>query len=101
MTRTETTYRLPRTVIPSHYAIVLEPDLETGTFEGSEDVAVAVLEPVTEIALHAKELEITSAALHSADRSVPVDKVLLDAESERLTLALAEAADPGEWTLSL
>ncbi len=33
--------------------------------------------------------------------SVPVDKILLDAESERLTLALAEAAEPGEWTLSL
>ncbi|MGZ4132544.1 MAG: M1 family metallopeptidase, partial [Actinomycetota bacterium] len=101
MTRTEATYRLPRTVIPSHYAIVLEPDLDAGTFRGSEDVVVSVTEPVTEIALNAKELEIVSALLHAGDRSVAVDKILVDAESERLTLALVEAAEPGEWTLSL
>ncbi|MGZ4150629.1 MAG: hypothetical protein ACXVQJ_11345, partial [Actinomycetota bacterium] len=70
MTRTEATYRLPRTVIPSHYAIVLEPDLDAGTFRGSEDVVVSVTEPVTEIALNAKELEIVSALLHAGDRSV-------------------------------
>ncbi|MGE5227875.1 MAG: M1 family metallopeptidase [Planctomycetaceae bacterium] len=101
MTRTEATYRLPRTVLPSHYAIVLEPDLDAGTFRGSEDIEISVVEAVTEIALNAKELEVTSATLRAHDRSVAVDKILFDAETERMTLALAEAAEPGDWTLSL
>jgi puromycin-sensitive aminopeptidase len=101
MTRTESAYRLPRTVIPSRYAIVLEPDLDAGTFRGSEDITVSVTEPVTEIALNAKELEVASATLRAGDRSVSIDKILFDPETERMTLALAETAEPGEWTLTL
>ena len=37
---TEARYRLPRTVTPSRYELVLEPDLTTGSFSGSEDVRI-------------------------------------------------------------
>ena len=55
----EQRYRLPRTVIPSRYGLVLEPDLAAGTFVGTEDIAVAVHEPVTEIVMNAVDLDIT------------------------------------------
>ena len=54
----EQRYRLPRSVIPSRYGLVLEPDLVAGSFVGTEDIAVAVLEPVTEIVMNAVDLEI-------------------------------------------
>ncbi len=60
---TEARYRLPRTVTPSRYELMLAPDLAAGSFEGSEDVTVTVTEPVTEIVLNAVDLEIVRGSL--------------------------------------
>jgi len=98
----ETPYRLPRTVVPSRYDLTLEPDLDAGTFRGSIDVALAVLEPVTEIVLNANELRLEGATLTTADgRAVEVSKILTDDEAERATVDLAETAEPGDWTLRI
>ena len=42
----ESPYRLPRSVTPSHYAIELRLDPTAPTFGGTEDVTVEVHEPV-------------------------------------------------------
>jgi puromycin-sensitive aminopeptidase len=97
----ETRYRLPRSVIPSRYDIALEPNLEAGAFTGSEDVMVRVHEPVTEVVLNAKELEVTGGSFSGATGPIEIQKFLLDADAERLTLELAEEAAPGDWTLHL
>jgi puromycin-sensitive aminopeptidase len=98
----EERYRLPRTVVPSRYDLTLEPDLDAGTFHGSVDVALAVLEPVTEIVLNANELRLEGATLTAADgRPVEVSKILSDDDAERATVDLAETAEPGDWTLRI
>jgi puromycin-sensitive aminopeptidase len=98
----ETPYRLPRTVVPSRYDLTLEPDLDAGTFRGNVDIALAVLEPVTEIILNANELRLEGATFTAADgRSVEVSKILTDDDAERATVDLAEAAEPGDWTLRI
>ena len=84
---TEADYRLPRSVIPNHYAITLEPDLEAATFAGEVVIDVDVVEPVVEIVLNAIELEIVSAEVVVGGRTM-VPKVTLDEANERLTLAL-------------
>ncbi len=95
-------YRLPRTVVPSRYDLTLEPDLDAGTFSGAVEVALEVVEPVTEIVLNANELRLDDASLTSVDgREVEVSKVLTDDDAERATVSLAAAADPGHWTLRL
>ena len=101
-TDSEATYRLPRSVTPSRYDLTLEPSLDTATFEGHEAIAVTVHEPVTEIVLNAKELEVLDGSLEAADGStIDLEKVVLDAGSERVTLGLADTATPGEWSLRL
>jgi puromycin-sensitive aminopeptidase len=98
----ETPYRLPRTVVPSRYDLTLEPDLDAGTFRGNVDIALAVLEPVTEIILNANELRLEGATFTAADgRSVEVSKILTDDDAERATVDFAEAAEPGDWTLRI
>jgi puromycin-sensitive aminopeptidase len=97
----EATYRLPRSVTPSRYELTFEPDLEAAEFSGSGQIQVTVHEPVTEIVLNVKELDLGDASLRSGDRWVDVEKVVLDAEAERVTLTLAETAEPGEWILAL
>jgi puromycin-sensitive aminopeptidase len=103
MEESEERYRLPRTVVPSRYDLTLEPDLDAGTFRGSVDVSLTVLEAITEIVLNANELRLEGATLATADgdRSVEVSKILTDDDAERATIGLAEAAEPGQWTLRI
>jgi puromycin-sensitive aminopeptidase len=102
MGESEAQYRLPRTVVPSRYDLLLEPDLDAGTFTGVVEAAVDVAEPVTEIVLNANELRLHDATLTASDgRTVEVAKILTDEETERATIALAETAEPGPWSLRI
>ena len=84
----EARYRLPRTVMPSRYELVLEPDLAAGSFAGREDVTVTVTEPVSEIVLNAVDLEISGGSLQAADGRRDRDRreVQLDPDTERARL---------------
>ena len=78
----EQRYRLPRSVIPSRYGLVLEPDLVAGSFVGTEDIAVAVLEPVSEIVMNAIDLEIVGGSLTSGDgERLEISEVRLDTDT--------------------
>jgi puromycin-sensitive aminopeptidase len=94
-------YRLPRTVVPRRYDLVLEPDLDTGTFSGSEDVQIEVREDVDEVVLNAADLEITSGALERDGTRLEVKDVRLDEETQRAHLRLDGRVEPGEWRLHL
>jgi puromycin-sensitive aminopeptidase len=98
----ESTYRLPRTVIPSRYELAIEPDLAAGTFRGAEDVRITVREPVREIALNAVDLRVEDGRLTNGNGTkVDVSEISLDRANERARVLLAEPAPPGEWTLHL
>ncbi|MEY2404218.1 MAG: tricorn protease interacting factor, partial [Acidimicrobiaceae bacterium] len=97
----EDRYRLPRSIVPSRYELTLEPDLDAATFAGSEVVALEVVEPVTELLLNAKDLEIDEAWLEPADGSGQrLDAtVALEPDDERARLTLGGTAQPGAWVL--
>ncbi|HEY7401273.1 MAG TPA: M1 family aminopeptidase [Actinomycetota bacterium] len=97
----ESRYRLPRTVVPSRYDLVLEPDLGAATFSGVVDVVVRVSEPVTEVVLNSLDLEIDPGWLSSNGRRVEVQEVRFDEEAQRAHLELQAPAEPGDWTLHL
>jgi puromycin-sensitive aminopeptidase len=86
-------YRLPRTVAPRRYELVLEPDLQTFTFEGTVRIDVDVHEPTTTVVLNAHDLDVTTAP-------AGVD-LTVDTELERLTLTYAEPLPQGEHTIEL
>ncbi|MEN8238452.1 MAG: M1 family metallopeptidase [Actinomycetota bacterium] len=97
---TEADYRLPRSVIPAHYAITLEPDLEAAAFTGSVLIDVDVREPVSSIIMNSIELEIAEAVVISGDTSY-VATPSLDDETERLTLTLDEELPVGGAHISI
>ena len=79
--------RLPGGVVPLHYDIELEPDLEAASFAGRVAIDIEVAEPSATIVLNAAELSIVSAQF-CATGCEPVDLVhTCDEESERLTLS--------------
>jgi puromycin-sensitive aminopeptidase len=82
-------YRLPRTVVPGRYRLVLEPDLEAATFSGTVSIDVTATDDVDTITLNADELTIDSVRVSGADVSFR-----LEPQTERLILdAPVEAGD--------
>ncbi len=94
-------YRLPRSVVPSHYDLVLEPDLDAATFAGTAGIDVEVVEPVDSVVLNALDLEISSARLVGPNGTTLTGTVSYDPDTERATIDLDEAAAPGAWRLEL
>ena len=98
----ESSYRLPKTVLPERYELTLAPDLSAFTYTGEERVAVQVSEPVREILLNAHEdLEIHEAALSNAAGDRLTGTVTRVPEEERARITLSGTAAPGAWTLEL
>ncbi len=84
-------YRLPRTVVPSHYALRLTPDLDGGTFTGRVVVTAEAVEATDHIVLNVDELDIHAVSVNGRDHTWSVD-----AESERLSIEAALDVGPVE-----
>ena len=92
-------YRLPTGVRPTHYRLVLEPDLVAATFTGTVGIDLIVEEPTTAVCCNALDLTITSAHLvDAAGATIEVAEISLDPDTERATFTLPTAID-GEVTL--
>jgi puromycin-sensitive aminopeptidase len=95
-------YRLPRTVLPTRYELMLEPDLPAAQFSGRVVIAVEVVEPVQVVWLNAADLAITTAALEdAAGQQRPVAAVTLHEAQERVQLDLGAVVPPGAYRVHL
>src|SRR5262245_32339462 len=95
-------YRLPRTVLPTRYELLLEPDLPAARFSGHVVIAVEVVEPVEVVWLNAAELAITEAILEdSAGQQRSVAAMTLHETQERVQLDLGAVVTPGAYRLHL
>ena len=97
----EADYRLPRTVIPSHYELTLTPDLGDASFAGHVVADVAVVEPVSEIVLNTAELTLRDVTLFNSDGQRLQATVDTDEAAERSTLHLDGTAAEGAWKLDI
>jgi aminopeptidase N len=98
------TYRLPRTVTPSAYEIELRVDPASLTCPGTVRVALSVNEPVSDITLNARDIEIVGTPLVTAfadGMGHPATGVTADAAAQRITIALGASLAPGEYMLDL
>ena len=97
---TQSPYRLPKTVTPSHYELTLEPNLMNFTFAGTEAVNIAVVEPTDVMVVNAIEIEIDEAWVSGGDSlRTDVSGIEYDEELQRATLTLSSAIDPGDYVL--
>ena len=97
---TEADHRLPRTVVPNHYRIDIEPDLDAATFHGTVDIDVEVVDRTDRVVLNAVDLAIGSASIEANGRTLPAT-VEVDDERERIALRLAASLEPGPARVSV
>jgi len=98
----ESDYRLPRTAIPHHYDLTLEPDLAEATFAGCAGIELEIVTATDTLTFNAAELEITGAELvEEATGARYHGAVTLDESRGRAELRLPAAVAPGAYRLHL
>jgi aminopeptidase N len=88
--------KLPKTVVPTHYAIELEPDLDRLTIAGTEVIDIEVREPTGRIVLNALNLTLTRAAIETTRQNAAIT---IDRASETATLSFAQPLSAGAYKL--
>lgn len=94
-------HRLPSFVVPSHYRISLEPDLEKFTFSGTVEIEVEIGQSTDNIQINSADLEISSAWVQDGVGSkIEGSNVEHDEDMERATISFGSDLPAGPYTLS-
>lgn len=92
--------RLPRDVMPTHYALRFTPDLASGTFTGTARIDVNIASPTPRILLNALDLKLTDVRLIQRD-ATSTARAEVNAERQQVELVLAEPASIGQATIEI
>ena len=92
--------RLLTVVVPTHYKLVLTPDLKAATFAGVEQIDVNITQPVSSITLNSAEIAFQSVAI-DAGGALQTAAVSLDAGKEQATFTFPNALAAGPATLRI
>jgi aminopeptidase N len=90
--------KLPKTVVPIHYAIELKPNLETLALAGSEIVDIEVREPTARLVLNAENMTLSSATIDDGAQSA---RIVLDSDAETATLTFPQPLAVGRHQLRI
>jgi len=94
-------HRLPSFVVPSHYRISLEPDLEKFTFSGTVEIEVEIGQSTNNIQINSADLEISSAWVQDGVGSkIEASNVEHDEDMERATISFGSDLPAGPYTLN-
>mmetsp|Transcript_66812 Transcript_66812/g.118290 ORF Transcript_66812/g.118290 Transcript_66812/m.118290 type:complete len:881 (-) Transcript_66812:54-2696(-) len=91
---------LPSDVVPEHYDLTLEPDLERFTFEGIVKITCDVQVATDKVSLHAHELVLSSADFTPAGGAVmKADEITLKAKAKTATVGFDDVLPVGKGVL--
>jgi aminopeptidase N len=89
--------KLPKNVVPVHYALDLAPDLDKLTFSGSEVIDIEVTAPTDRLVLNAVEITIEAAAVDGEAAS----EIAADAAAQTVTFAFPRPIVTGHHQLRI
>lgn len=92
--------RLPKTVVPSHYRLDLDPNIREQKFSGEETIRVEVQQATREIVLNSLGLDIGLAEAEAGGSSQTAE-VTYDAPSEMVRLSFSQPVPAGPASLHL
>ncbi|RLU24828.1 hypothetical protein DMN91_002918 [Ooceraea biroi] len=98
-------FRLPKEVRPMHYDLFLYPDLDKGKFSGNVTILLDVLDKRRTLALHQKNLNITSVSLKSYDLAenveINISSTSESTKNEMFVVSTENEFNPGLYNLYL
>ncbi len=89
-------HRLPRTIIPSNYAVELEPNLGDRSFTGSVTITADVIEATSEVRCNSIQLEIGAVTVDGTPH-----EAVLDEANEQLSIDLGAERQPGPIEITI
>jgi len=93
--------RLPHYIKPEKYKLLVKPDLEDFTFEGSETISLVIKKSINDIILHAKELDIFNVEFRMSNSEFKTNKIKYNIKSETATFIFPRKLPKGKGELSL
>jgi len=94
---------LPSSVVPSHYNLVLTPDLNALSFHCEETIEVAISEATTVVTMHCKEINVTDASFKNISSGVgpSVVQIAYHLKDNTVSLTFDEELPLGEGVIAL
>jgi aminopeptidase N len=93
--------QLPRTAIPSHYAIEVTPHAAALTFDGKVAIDLQLIKPTRELVLNALDLNIAQATLTAPGGQPLPAKVTLDRDKQTATFAFDRELAVGAYRFDI
>ncbi len=93
--------RLSKDILPVHYTITLQPDLEAHVFSGTETIDIQVKKSTKSITLHCKDLELFDVSIKQGKLVEQAKDITYDEKHESATLVFAQTIAPGKIKLTL
>ena len=93
--------QLPRTAIPSHYAIEVTPHADTLAFDGRVAIDLKVIKTTRELVLNAVDLTVSQATLTPNGGQPVAAQVTADADKQTATFTFPSELKPGEYKLDI
>ena len=90
--------RLPRHILPVHYELELEPDLDNASFVGEVRITLDIVSETDTVVLNAAELEIDNVWIEQ-NEAVQASSVDFDEDLERVNFAFPVVLQPGRANL--
>ncbi|KAI9197080.1 peptidase family M1-domain-containing protein [Polychytrium aggregatum] len=97
----ETSVRLSPHVVPRHYTLDFRPDLRKLKFNGSVEIQVQVLEPVSVIRFHAVDLDISDVRLDGKAGPLWPKTAYINPQTETVDLTFASPVEPQDYVLAV
>ena len=92
---------LAQEVLPRKYRLTLQPDLETFTFRGEEQVDLEISAPTSRITMNALDIDVQSATVSAEGVTASATNIEYDKDAESVTFTFHHAIPQGQATLSL
>ncbi len=92
--------KLPKDIVPRHYSLYLQPDLEKLVTTGKVEIEIEALKPAQQIVLNALDLEISTASITVENKKISLQPKP-NAEQQTVTFALPESLSPGKYALNI
>ena len=92
---------LAQEALPRKYRLTLQPDMETFTFRGEQQVELDLSAPTSRITMNALDIEVQSASVTSSGITESASNIEYDREAETVSFSFHHALSEGHATLSL